>query len=240
MIEAKSSVPNATSVVLQGLPRNARIILFPLPDGSGSATSYARLPCIDGDVAVIGLNSPYLKNGADMHCTIDELFESYLSEIRTRQPCGPYLLAGWSAGGILAYRAAQLLIARREQVPSLVLLDAPPPMGLGKLPQHFFDHCDAIGIFGEGSGKAPEWLIPHFKGINAVLHGYYATPLAVGQAPTTTAIIWAAQSVFDTRQRARPAPHPDDTEDMGFLTENRTDFSSGPWGRLFPGSKVWW
>ncbi|KAJ6183799.1 type I iterative polyketide synthase [Penicillium mononematosum] len=235
--ELKSSIPSASSVVLQGSPRNAGKILFLFPDGSGSATSYTSLPRIAADLTVIGLNSPFLKNGSEMRCTIDELVGSYLEEVCTRQATGPYHLAGWSAGGILAYRAAQMLVARGDQVPCLALLDAPPPMGLGKLPQHFFDHCDAMGIFGQG-GKAPEWLIPHFKGTNAVLSGYYATPFATGQAPTRTGIIWASQSVFDTKGCARPELHPDDTEDMKFLTETRTDFSAGIWGLLFPGAQV--
>ncbi|KAF7180566.1 hypothetical protein CNMCM7691_009857 [Aspergillus felis] len=235
--ELEPCIPYASSVVLQGSPRNAEKILFLFPDGSGSATSYASLPRIAANVAVIGLNSPFLKKDVEVHCTVDELVGSYLQEIRKRQSTGPYHLAGWSAGGILAYRAAQMLLARGEQVPSLILLDAPPPMGLGKLPQHFFDHCDAMGIFGQ-EGRAPEWLIPHFKKTNAILSGYYATPFAAGRGPGRTGIIWASQSVFDTKRCARPAPHPDDTEDMKFLTEARTDFSSGIWGSLFPGSEV--
>ncbi|GIJ99615.1 type I iterative polyketide synthase [Aspergillus viridinutans] len=235
--ELEPGIPDASSVVLQGSSRNAEKILFLFPDGSGSATSYASLPRIAANIAVIGLNSPFLKKDVEVHCTIDELVGSYLKEIRTRQPTGPYHFAGWSAGGILAYRAAQMLLARGEQVPSLVLLDAPPPMGLGKLPQHFFDHCDAMGIFGQ-EGKAPEWLIPHFKKTNAILSGYYATPFAAGRGPGRTGIIWASQSVFDTKGCARPAPHPEDTEDMKFLTEARTDFSAGIWGSLFPGAQV--
>ncbi|KAH3395487.1 hypothetical protein KXV81_002967 [Aspergillus fumigatus] len=230
-------VDHASSIVLQGSSRSAEKILFLLPDGSGSATSYASLPRIAAKVAVIALNSPFLKNDVDVHCTVDELVGSYLKEIRTRQPTGPYHLAGWSAGGILAYRAAQILLARGEQVPCLVLLDAPPPMGLGTLPQHFFDHCDAMGIFGQ-EGKAPEWLIPHFKKTNAILSGYYATPFVAGQGPDRTGIIWASQSVFDSKGCARPAPRPEDTEDMKFLTEARTDFSAGIWGSLFPGAEV--
>ncbi|KAH3196249.1 hypothetical protein KXV64_003520 [Aspergillus fumigatus] len=230
-------VDHASSIVLQGSSRSAEKILFLLPDGSGSATSYASLPRIAAKVAVIALNSPFLKNDVDVHCTVDELVGSYLKEIRTRQPTGPYHLAGWSAGGILAYRAAPILLARGEQVPCLVLLDAPPPMGLGTLPQHFFDHCDAMGIFGQ-EGKAPEWLIPHFQKTNAILSGYYATPLVAGQGPNRTGIIWASQSVFDSKGCARPAPRPEDTEDMKFLTEARTDFSAGIWGSLFPGAEV--
>ncbi|KAJ5150806.1 type I iterative polyketide synthase [Penicillium canariense] len=235
--ELEACILNASSVVLQGSPRNAEKILFLFPDGSGSATSYASLPRIAANVAVVGLNSPFLKKDVKGHCTVDELVGSYLEEIRKRQSTGPYHLGGWSAGGILSYRAAQMLLACNEQVPSLILLDAPPPMGLGKLPQHFFDHCDAMGIFGQ-EGKAPEWLIPHFKKTNDILNGYYATPFAVGGGPGRTGIIWASQSVFDTKRCARPAPHPDDTEDMKFLTEARKDFSSGIWGSLFPGSEV--
>lgn len=235
--DLESCILKASSVVLQGSPRNAEKILFLFPDGSGSATSYASLPRIAANVAVIGLNSPFLKKDVEGHCTVDDLVGSYLKEICKRQSTGPYHLAGWSAGGILAYRAAQVLVARGEQVPCLILLDAPPPMGLGKLPQHFFDHCDAMGIFGQ-EGKAPEWLIPHFKKTNAILSGYYATPFAVGRGPGSTGIIWASQSVFDTKRCARPTPHPDDTEDMKFLTEARTDFSSGIWGSLLPGSEV--
>ena len=43
----------ASSVLLQGNPRSASKILFLFPDGSGSATSYAPLPRISPDIAVI-------------------------------------------------------------------------------------------------------------------------------------------------------------------------------------------
>ncbi|KAJ9400459.1 hypothetical protein DTO282F9_2646 [Paecilomyces variotii] len=239
---ATKPLPPATSVTLQGLPSKAHKVLFLFPDGSGSATSYAKLPRLGADVAIIGLNSPYLMDGANMTCTFDELVTLYLTEIQRRQPAGPYHLGGWSAGGILAYRAAQILqkAAANPQKPvveSLLLLDSPPPTGLGKLPKHFFDYCDQIGIFGQGTAKAPEWLITHFQGTNSVLHEYHATPFSFGTAPRT-GIIWASQTVFETRAVAPPPVRPDDTEDMKFLTERRTDFSAGPWEHMFPGTEV--
>lgn len=53
-------LPQAVSILLQGSPKNAAKILFLLPDGSGSATSYARIPAIDPQLAVYGLNSPFM------------------------------------------------------------------------------------------------------------------------------------------------------------------------------------
>ena len=44
------------------------------------------------------------------------------------QPHGPYLLGGFSGGGITAYEMAQQLDAAGEEVALLVLLDTPLPM----------------------------------------------------------------------------------------------------------------
>ena len=56
--QAPSSVPAATSVFLQGHPKSATQALFLFPDGAGSATSYSRIPRVDAQIAVVGLNSP--------------------------------------------------------------------------------------------------------------------------------------------------------------------------------------
>ncbi|OXV11266.1 hypothetical protein Egran_00973 [Elaphomyces granulatus] len=237
MSAADSKVPLATSVVLQGLPKSARQTIFLFPDGGGSATSYADIPRVLSDTAVVGLNSPYLKNPHEMTSSIDDLITSYLNEVRRRQPSGPYHFGGWSIGGILAYHAGQRLLNEGERVHSLILIDSPAPNRLGKLPQHFYDYCDTVGLFGQGTGKAPRWLVPHFKAANNLMSEYYAAPLPHGKAPKTT-IIWAGESVVDSKGVPEYVPRPGDPEDVKFLTVSRTDFSVGPWGRLFPGSEV--
>ena len=230
-------IPSATSVMLQGSLKTAEKVVFLFPDGCGAASSYAAIARVSGDVALIGLNSPYLKNGQEMTDNIDELLGSYLAEVRRRQPKGPYHLGGWSAGGVLAYRATQILLASGEEVSTLVLIDSPFPQGLGELPPHFFNHCDKVGLFGQGTGKAPEWLVPHFKGTNRMLSRYYAEPLPLG-APLKISIIWAGSCVFDGKKFPKMPTQPGDPEDMKFLTEARTDASAGKWSSLFPGGKV--
>lgn len=239
----RAPVPAATSVLLQGIPKFAEKTLFLFPDGAGSATSYSAIPKVGSKVAIIGLNSPYYKIPEHFKCTVDDLIDSYITEVRRRQPNGPFNLGGWSAGGILAYRATQKLIAAGETVDNLVLIDSPVPRGLDKLPQHFYDYCNKLQLFGQGTGsaktsaKAPEWLIPHFNATIDTLHDYYATPLPAAKTPRTS-IIWASESVMDGVRVPKMPPHPDDTEGMKFLTENRTDFSAAGWQELFPGGEI--
>jgi len=50
----------------------------------------------------------------------------YVDEIRKVQPHGPYLIGGYSFGGLVAYEMAQMLEAQGEQVALLALFDAYP------------------------------------------------------------------------------------------------------------------
>jgi thioesterase domain-containing protein len=51
----------------------------------------------------------------------------YIRELETIQPQGPYLLGGWSFGGIVAYEMAQQLAAKGQKVNVLILLDCAAP-----------------------------------------------------------------------------------------------------------------
>lgn len=231
-----------TSIILQGRPWMDSKTLFLFPDGAGSATSYAKLPKIHFDLAVIGLNCPYVRHPQELTCSLDELMKSYLNEVRRRQPHGPYNFGGWSAGGILAYRATQILIQEGEKVENLVLIDSPLPKGLDRLPKRFYDHCNSIGLFektmpGPSLPSPSAQLFAHFDATIEVLHNYYAEPLPRGQLRKTT-IIWATECVMDGINFPKLQPGPDDNEGMKFLTEKRIDFTAAGWDHLFPGVVV--
>lgn len=235
------SVPSASSVVLQGSLKKARTILFLFPDGAGSATSYSSIPAVALDVAVVGLNSPYYKDPTNFKCTIDELIDAYLIEVRRRQPMGPYHFAGWSAGGMLAYHATYRTIMSGEEMEHLILIDSPVPKGLDHLPQHFYEFLSKHQLFGHGTNAGtaappPDWLFPHFNATIDTLHDFVASPLPEGTAPKTS-LIWAGEGVLSDLKVELP-PHPDDTEGMKFLTTNHTTFSGNGWEELFPGEKL--
>lgn len=231
----------ATSIILQGRPWMSSKTLFLFPDGAGSAGSYANLPKIHSDMAVVGLNCPYVRHPQELTCSLDELTKSYLKEVRRRQLHGPYNFGGWSAGGILAYRAAQVLIQEGEKVENLVLIDSPVPNGLDRLPKRFYDHCNSIGLFGKAtpgpSGSPPAQLFAHFDATIEVLHNYFAESFSPGHLRKIT-VIWATECVMDGVNFPKLQPGPDDTEGMKFLTEPRTDFTAAGWENMFPGAVI--
>src|SRR5262249_49097742 len=51
----------------------------------------------------------------------------YREAIRSTQPSGPYYLGGYCAAGIAAYGAALQLMGEGQDVPLLVMIDAPNP-----------------------------------------------------------------------------------------------------------------
>ncbi|RAL65830.1 hypothetical protein DID88_005493 [Monilinia fructigena] len=107
--------PQATSVILQQRPAsNFAIFLF--PDGGGSAASYAGLPPIHPSATIYGLISPFIKSPADFNGTTALIASLYVGEICKKQKSGPYILGGWSIGGIYAYEAARQLIIQGEKV----------------------------------------------------------------------------------------------------------------------------
>lgn len=75
-----------------------------------------------------GLQARGLYGDQAPHETFEEAAADYIAEMRQVQPHGPYLLGGFSGGGITAYEIARQLEAAGDKVSLLVLLDTPLPM----------------------------------------------------------------------------------------------------------------
>jgi len=82
---------------------------------------------IGQDRPVYGLQARGLYGGQAPHETFQEMARDNLAEVRTVQPHGPYLLSGFSGGGLVAYEMAQQLMEAGEVVAMIVLLDTPYP-----------------------------------------------------------------------------------------------------------------
>ena len=59
--------------------------------------------------------------------SLADIASLYLQAIRAAQASGPYYLGGYCAAGIAAYEAALQLMAEGQDVPLLVMIDAPSP-----------------------------------------------------------------------------------------------------------------
>lgn len=75
---------------------------------------------------VVGLQARGLSSTAVLPPTLDALAEDYVAALRTIQPDGPYHLAGWSIGGIIAQAMAARLEADGARVGVLAMFDAYP------------------------------------------------------------------------------------------------------------------
>ncbi|KAH7036481.1 polyketide synthase-like protein [Macrophomina phaseolina] len=234
-----SKLPPANSVLLQGNAKIATKKLFFLPDGSGSATSYISIPNLSPDLAVYGLNCPFMKCPEKFDCGIEAVSRLYLNEMKRRQPEGPYYVGGWSAGGVIAYEVCQQLLAEGEKVERLLLLDSPCPVELAPLPARLHHFFDSIGLLGTGKpGGTPGWLLPHFAASIKALKEYEPVPMPQDKAPETYAI-WCTDGVCP--DPSDPRPPPGDEEDpapMTWLLNNRTEFGDNGWGQIIPKDRM--
>ena len=224
------SLRPATSILLSGSAKTASKTLFLFPDGSGSATSYALLPSVSLDLCVYGLNCPFLKSPADYTNGVDGISAQYLTEIKRRQPHGPYHLGGWSAGGVIAYQVAYKLLKMGEKTERLFLIDSPCPIGLEPLPSSLLHFVDSMGLLGTQSSP-PEWLIPHFEASIANLSAYTPRPMDPLEAPKTL-IIWARDGVCKDPKDQKFPRSASEARSVKFLLDDRHDLGPNRWDEL--------
>jgi iron transport multicopper oxidase len=226
----------ATSVLLQGNSRLATKHLWMVPDGGGSATSYVEIPDLSSDVAVWGLNSPYMKCPEEYNIGVVGMAERFITEMKRRQPVGPYLLAGWSAGGVIAFEAVNQLTKANEQVEQLILIDSPCPDIIEPLPSSLHRWFGSIGLLGDGDlSKLPPWLLPHFAASVNALSNYTAEKVDPAKCPLVTTI-WCEDGVCKLPTDPRPDPFP--YGHAQFLLDNRTDFGPNLWDRYLNSEKM--
>ncbi|KAL8724794.1 MAG: hypothetical protein Q9166_007751 [cf. Caloplaca sp. 2 TL-2023] len=223
----------AVSILIQGKPKNSAKTLYLIPDGSGSATTYATIPTIDPRITVYALKSPFMTTPAAFTSGISGIASLYLAEVCRRQPKGPYHLGGWSAGGVIAYEMTQQILSAGERVESLILLDSPCPLELEPLPSRLNHFFADIGLLGGEGQEIPAWLLPHFEASIKALTTYDPAPIRDRTLAPKTLAIWARYGVC--RYPDDPRPQPSEEEDpktMKWLLENRTDFGFNGWDTM--------
>ncbi|MFC6982340.1 amino acid adenylation domain-containing protein [Streptomyces cirratus] len=80
-----------------------------------------------GDRRVLGLESVGYNTADAPLERVEEMAERYLAAVREEVPNGPYLIAGWSFGGTVAFEMAVRLEAAGETVAFLGLVDTAAP-----------------------------------------------------------------------------------------------------------------
>ena len=105
-----------------------------------------------------GLQARGLYGGEEPHETFAEMASAYVEEIRSVQPHGPYLLGGFSGGGITALEMAQQLISEGEEIGRLVFLDTITPHNPDlELRDRFIIQRDNLAH--QGVGYVKQWAV---------------------------------------------------------------------------------
>ena len=137
----------------------------------GSAFPYVALAQALGDGRPFyALEARGLDGNGPPRDRIEVMAAEYVQAVRSVQPEGPYLLGGWSMGGMIAFEMARFLEADGANVALLALLDT----GRTLADPHAWDGDPAAGggaqeqgllqAFARSLGLAPEGLLPSLEG----------------------------------------------------------------------------
>jgi thioesterase domain-containing protein len=115
-------------------PSGSRIPFFCIAPAGGVVFPYYNLaPYLGPDQPFYGLQDPGLDMSRDPYLSLEDLAKHYIASMRTIQGEGPYLVGGWSFGGIAAFEIARQLHESGDKVGLVVLMDtgAIPPGDAG-------------------------------------------------------------------------------------------------------------
>ncbi len=85
--------------------------------------------------AVYGLQARGMDGLEEPLSSIEQMAKFHVDAIRELQPHGPYLLAGYSLGGLVAIEMARHLLGTGEEIVLLVMIDSYPPLRYAPLAQ---------------------------------------------------------------------------------------------------------
>ncbi|MCP4656522.1 MAG: alpha/beta fold hydrolase, partial [bacterium] len=132
--------PAASSCLVTIQVTGSRPPLFCVHPAGGNVLSFVPLAQELGpEQPFYALQSRGLEGDQEPLATIEEMAARYVAELREVEPQGPYLLAGWSFGGLVAYEIACRLQADDQQVALLALFDTPAPVAGDAVPDRTFD-----------------------------------------------------------------------------------------------------
>ncbi|MGA7895551.1 MAG: amino acid adenylation domain-containing protein, partial [Candidatus Sulfotelmatobacter sp.] len=163
--------PQSSQVLVSIQSQGSRVPFFCVHAVGGQVISYAELSQELGlEQPFYGLQSPPANYFPESGVSIEQLATLYNQEIRRVQPRGPYLLSGWSMGGLVAWEMAQQLIKEGETIGLLALMDTTPPSGYLEAD----DTADEVSMLARFAldmsrlvGKDPRPLVEQFSRADA-------------------------------------------------------------------------
>jgi thioesterase domain-containing protein len=195
------------------------IPLFLLPGVRGHVSGLAELArALETDHTIYGLQPRGLDGTSPSHQTIHDMADHLIHAVRTVAPTGPYVLIGYSAGGIVAYEMAQRWRQAGDEVIFLAMLDAPAP---GHSPQSKRILWHVKRLFKQSPRAAIAYGWQRLTSVfGRILRARRAA--APGGAPPVGSPLWRVQQSMTHFFNAmnQYAPQPSDTHVTLFTAED--------------------
>ena len=135
----KATIGQVAELLEQSPRESSHQTMVPIqPEGSGApffcvhpvggnVLCYASLADELGrDRPFYGLQSPVPDPQKKNFLNIEQMASLYIEEVRKVRPYGPYLLGGWSMGGLVAFEMARQFVAAGDAVDLLAMIDTYP------------------------------------------------------------------------------------------------------------------
>lgn len=127
----------------------SRVPVFGVPGHNGDVFCYRALAQRLGeDQPFFGLQPPGLDGQDEPLTRVEDLAATFARQIRAFQPQGPYVIAGYCAGGTVAFELARQLEREGQPVSLLALFGSPHPAYFrlaSRLKQRIADKVAALG-----------------------------------------------------------------------------------------------
>ncbi|KAK8074379.1 Bcpks15 [Apiospora hydei] len=202
-------------VLMQGSAiQEASVPLFLIADGAGSAAAYIHLPKLGADFSVYAVESPWVSDPEHFTCSFEEAASMYVAAVRAKQPRGPYMLGGWSAGGVFAYEVARILLEAGERVLGLVIIDITGPRreDPARVTSPTMEIIDQIGMLSgierslDDTSAESKRLKQHMLSTVTCFSKLIPTPMQPRLRPDHVSVIWAKKDIMPkTSYDALPA-----------------------------------
>jgi acetoacetyl-CoA synthetase len=171
------------------------------------------LPHIQTDHAIYGLQARGIDGVDEPHERIEDMAQYFLDAVREKQPLGPYILIGYSMGGMVALEMAQRLCETGEKVDLLTMIDSYPD-------RPFLPMNQLLGIYARLLKKHLSNVrqLPLREALSYIFRPSYRTELMIRNRPEVSSLHRPPQ-LNQTMQRVlaagykalahyRPRPYP--------------------------------
>jgi pimeloyl-ACP methyl ester carboxylesterase len=120
----QESNTNVWSPLVAIKPQGSKIPLFFIHSAGGTVFGYFDLAyLLNQEQPFYALQARGIDLEQEPHTQVKEMAAYYIQALQFVQPQGPYFLAGWSFGGLVAFEMAQQLLAQNQQISFLGMLD---------------------------------------------------------------------------------------------------------------------